>query len=174
MTFVLVILKALGVAAVVLFSVGIPLAGWAAFAIVVATHRDSKDANRTADDEASHATRPFRVVRSCLNYIVDYSARFGSIPTYRRIAGAIGLVSTSGVFRMIRDLERRGYLRRTGRQASSLEVFDQTKCPHCDNPLGSAACRAAATRPITYSSSPACHIENNGHAATELHRVSAR
>lgn len=93
--------------------------------------------------------------RECLDYVIDYRSRFGSIPTYRKIAEAIHLESTSGVFRMICELERRGYVRRTGRQACSPEVLDQDKRCHCGHPIGSSLCRAAAARKSTYSSTPA-------------------
>jgi hypothetical protein len=76
-------------------------------------------------------------------------------PTHQEIADHLGLKSKSGTHRIIRALEAKGYLLCLKKRARAMEILDTARpCPHCFHPSGSAACLAAAAKPITYSATP--------------------
>jgi len=96
--------------------------------------------------------------RECWEYLLGYKAQFGLVPSYRKIAVALGLASNSRVHRLLHDLEARGYVRLTPRKVRSLELLAINNCPHCGHPLGSSYCREAAlnsARPAFLPRNPA-------------------
>lgn len=61
----------------------------------------------------------------CLAFIREYIAQHGHSPSYDEIALALNLASKSGVFRLIKALERRGYLRRMSGIGRSIALTKQ-------------------------------------------------
>jgi hypothetical protein len=55
-----------------------------------------------------------------LQFIREYHAEHGIVPSYREVAYGLGLASVSGVYRLIDCLEDRGYLTRLPNQARSI------------------------------------------------------
>jgi hypothetical protein len=61
-----------------------------------------------------------------LNVIREYmKSHDGVAPSYRQMADAMGLKSTSGAFRLMECLERRGHVRRVKGSARSLELIEK-------------------------------------------------
>lgn len=60
-----------------------------------------------------------------LGFIVRHAAEHGITPSFRQIAAELGVVSTSGVHRIVQALIERGMLGRTAGTARSLEVLDR-------------------------------------------------
>jgi SOS-response transcriptional repressor LexA len=88
--------------------------------------------------------------RALYDFIKAYMAKNRFAPTRQQMADHLQ-TGRGNVQRMLEILERRGYVYRVDQYARGLSLSDPGKCPHCYNPLGSAACRAAAAKPITYS-----------------------
>jgi SOS-response transcriptional repressor LexA len=55
--------------------------------------------------------------------------RRGNTPSFQEMADALELNSKSGVHRMVRALEERGYVRRLENRARAIEVFDERRPP---------------------------------------------
>jgi repressor LexA len=93
----------------------------------------------------------------CLGLIERRMAKDGVAPTFDEMAAHLGLKSKSGVHRILSGLENRGYIRRFPRQARAIELVHSGSvivCPHCGNPAGSKACRAAANLDRALSNAP--------------------
>jgi SOS-response transcriptional repressor LexA len=88
-----------------------------------------------------------------LDFIRAFIAENRVPPTQQQMGDHLR-TSRGNVNRMIAILERNGLIWRFSKGARSIRIRDQGTCPHCQNQIGSAACRAAAVRPITYSSTP--------------------
>lgn len=111
---------------------------------------------------------------SCLAYLRDYCALYGTAPTFRKIMVAMGLQSTSGVSRILDALAVRGCIRRISKHARAIEILDvEQKCFHCGHVAGSDSCRAAAAAASTrtYSSTPAHAVK---HGAGDVARHGAQ
>ena len=61
--------------------------------------------------------------RECLRAIETYYDQHDRSPTYEELMPVLGLSSKSGVFRLIRGLEDRGYIRRIPHLARAIEVI---------------------------------------------------
>lgn len=88
-----------------------------------------------------------RAQSDCLGLIEVRMADRGIAPTFEEMREHLGLRSKSGVDRILRGLEDRGYIRRFPRQARAIELIRQDPiviCPHCGHPARSEKCRAAA------------------------------
>jgi repressor LexA len=57
-----------------------------------------------------------------LTFIDTYIRKRGSAPDFREMADALGLKSNTGVDRMLKALEERGFVRRLRRRARAIEV----------------------------------------------------
>lgn len=57
-----------------------------------------------------------------LTFIDGYIRQRGSAPDFREMADALGLKSNTGVDRMLKALEERGFVRRLRRRARAIEV----------------------------------------------------
>jgi len=55
-------------------------------------------------------------------YVVSYMREHGYAPSYREIAGALGVGSTATVHEHVKNLERKGYLSADGGAARAIEV----------------------------------------------------
>lgn len=62
--------------------------------------------------------------RECLDFIFNFSVEHGYSPSFREMAAAMGLASTSGVHRLVLALEKRGYIRRLPRADRSIIVIE--------------------------------------------------
>lgn len=60
----------------------------------------------------------------CLNFIKAFLNEHGFAPSYQEINDAFGLHSKSSVYRLMRALCDRGYIRQLPNRARSLEVVD--------------------------------------------------
>lgn len=58
-----------------------------------------------------------------LSFIGKSIAANGHCPSYREIADALGLVSISGVYRLVSGLEERGFIARLPRRARSIQII---------------------------------------------------
>ena len=81
----------------------------------------------------------------CLAVIQKALGEGGIAPSFDEIAAQMHLKSKSGVDRLLRALEERGFIRRLAYRARGIELV-KSLCPHCGNPVGSTACRDSATR----------------------------
>jgi SOS-response transcriptional repressor LexA len=64
-------------------------------------------------------------------YIEQYVADTGGFPpSQREMAAGIGVASTSGINRMLDELEERGFVRRIKGRARCIEIT-APRCPHC-------------------------------------------
>lgn len=81
-----------------------------------------------------------------LSIMVNNSANGEVSLSYDEMAAKLGLVSKGNIHRLVHALVERGYVRRLKSRARCIEVLSQPAlpCPHCFNPVGSAACRTAA------------------------------
>lgn len=86
-------------------------------------------------------------------FIQSYMAKHRVAPTRQQMANHLK-TSRGNIQRMIDILIDRGFLFRVDTYSRGLTLSDPGKCPHCQHPLGSLACRAAATKQITYSTTP--------------------
>lgn len=59
------------------------------------------------------------------DFILDYRERYECTPTIREIGDALGVTSTNTVDYHLKALERKGYIRRRGNLARSLEIVDR-------------------------------------------------
>jgi SOS-response transcriptional repressor LexA len=83
------------------------------------------------------------------------AASGGIGPTHQEVADHLGWKSKSNASRVIRALEAKGYMQSLKKRARSMEILHTAMlCPHCWHPVGSAACVAAASKPVTYSITP--------------------
>ena len=96
------------------------------------------------------------IQKRAYDYIRATIAASGGVgPTYQEVADHLGCKSKGHVCRVIEALKARGYLQTRKGCARSFEIINQANpCPHCQYPVGSEQCRAAAARQITYSSTP--------------------
>lgn len=90
-----------------------------------------------------------------LDLLIARSREGRVVLTCREMADKMGLKSASGIHRLLSALTDRGYIRRLYGRARAIEVLTTPTlpCPHCHNPSGSAACRAAASRQTIFASS---------------------
>lgn len=81
--------------------------------------------------------RPFRASRRQLNvlrYIRGYQlAHDGISPTLREIARGTGTMNKTGVWRVLRTLERQGALRRLFRRPRAIELLVPVAIPQAPN-----------------------------------------
>lgn len=67
----------------------------------------------------------------CLGFLRSYSGEHGRMPTYRLMAGAIGVTSINTVSQLLHGLEARGAIRRMHGRARAIEIIKPHICPHC-------------------------------------------
>jgi len=65
--------------------------------------------------------------RQCLDIIENGISRNGVSPDYQQIADAMGLVSKSGVHRIVGHLEARGAIRRVPGRARAIALVDPSR-----------------------------------------------
>lgn len=75
----------------------------------------------------------------------------GYPPTYRRIAAALGFASIGSVDRLVAELVRKGYLRRSFREHRSLEIITRVPDPLDDRRFAEAGRAAVRALPVVYS-----------------------
>jgi repressor LexA len=63
--------------------------------------------------------------RDVYRFICQYQAYEGFTPTVREIAAGLGVTSTNTIDYHLKALERKGYIRRHGNRARSIEVVDR-------------------------------------------------
>lgn len=61
--------------------------------------------------------------RDVLRFVKKYTADNGYCPNYEEIMQGIGLKSKNGVWRIVTELEERGFIRRLPGQARAIEVI---------------------------------------------------
>jgi len=66
-----------------------------------------------------------RNMRDCLTAIENMTDD-GIPPSYEELQKALGLSSKAGVFRLVRQLEERGCIRRIPGRARSIEIIDRS------------------------------------------------
>lgn len=68
--------------------------------------------------------------------LYDYIASKGATgaPSYREMQAALGLCSVSGVHRLVKCLEERGFVKRIARRSRCIEIIRRTSgsAPHAD------------------------------------------
>ena len=64
-----------------------------------------------------------------LSYITVYQEGKGRSPSFDEMRQALALKSKSGVHRLVKALEERGYIRRIPNRARCLEVLDEPRLP---------------------------------------------
>jgi repressor LexA len=67
----------------------------------------------------------------CLSYIRAYQVAHGFAPSFREIAAAIGVKSTSAVSRIVGGLSERGAVRRRYGRRHAVQIIEACICPHC-------------------------------------------
>lgn len=60
--------------------------------------------------------------RDLLRFVKRYTANNGYCPNYDEIMQGIGLKSKNGVWRLVNELEQRGFVRRLPNRARAIEV----------------------------------------------------
>lgn len=79
--------------------------------------------------------------KELLTFIDEYIKKHGGVaPTYDEMAEACGLASKSGVLRMIRALEERGYIRRIEHRARAIEVLRLPRAQDSGDPEQIVGC----------------------------------
>lgn len=74
-------------------------------------------------------------MKQTLNYIVDYEASHGYVPSYREIADEFDM-ALSSVPRILACLEERGYIQRgLAKKPRSMAILQDYTCPHCGERL---------------------------------------
>lgn len=79
-----------------------------------------------------------RAQNQLLKFIGDFmTTNSGVAPTFDEMKTHMNLASKSGIHRMLRALEERGFVRRLPHRARALEVVktDEGCCPTCRRPL---------------------------------------
>ncbi len=62
--------------------------------------------------------------KAILNYLQDYLLQNEYAPTLEEIAGHFGLASLNGVYKHLKALEERGFIRRLSNQARSIQILE--------------------------------------------------
>lgn len=62
--------------------------------------------------------------KDVLLFITDYQERHECAPTVRELCDGLGVTSTNTINHHLKALERKGYIRRRGNLARSIEVLD--------------------------------------------------
>ncbi len=70
-----------------------------------------------------------------LTFIVGYIDARGIAPSCEEIAAALGLASKSGVSRLLRGIEERGYIRRLPHRARAIEVIRRPDAEDLSRPF---------------------------------------
>lgn len=83
----------------------------------------------------------------CLAVIAKALSAKGIAPSFDEIADSMRLKSKSGIDRLLKALEERGYIRRLPYRARGIALLDgKMLCPHCGNVAGGPACQDSAKR----------------------------
>ncbi len=87
--------------------------------------------------------------REILNYVIEYTRRYGYPPSVRDIGNALRLTSSSTVHSHLSALEKKGYLRRDPSKPRAIEVLrDGASLPHKRPVLLPVVGRVTAGAPI--------------------------
>lgn len=73
--------------------------------------------------------------KEILNYLRDFLQRHGYSPTLEEIARHFGLASLNGVFKHLKALEERGFIRRLSNQARSIQLVNAEVASRSTLPL---------------------------------------
>lgn len=85
-----------------------------------------------------------------LAYIAEFSEREGHSPSYEQMKRAMGLVSKSGINRLVVALEERGAIVRLPNYARAIAVIDQPNLPRDLEQRISAYCRRQGITRATF------------------------
>jgi SOS-response transcriptional repressor LexA len=88
-----------------------------------------------------------------LDFIAAYIAKNRVAPNQREMGDHMR-TSVGNINRMLAALERNGHIWRMPKVSRGVRLHKRGTCPHCQNEIGGAACRAAAAKLITYSTTP--------------------
>lgn len=71
---------------------------------------------------------------ACIQAFFD---QHGYCPSYDALRAALGLKAKSNIYRLIGELEERGYIRHLPNRSRSIEIVPRTPpaCPHCGGAL---------------------------------------
>lgn len=83
--------------------------------------------------------------KAVLTFLQDYLRERGYSPTLEEIADHFGLASLNGVYKHLKALEERGFIRRLSNQARSIQLLEDTVPDRCLLPILG---RVAAGGPI--------------------------
>ncbi|MGD0144547.1 MAG: hypothetical protein ABSC92_15445 [Rhizomicrobium sp.] len=72
--------------------------------------------------------------RACLDAIAKFYAGTGVMPSMEDLRVALGFLSRSSVFRLLRGLQERGAIRRRRGKHRAISILT-AKCRHCGEPL---------------------------------------
>lgn len=96
--------------------------------IAPVAHRDSSDGANDAHPVPSLQTLTPGLTEkqhALYLFIAKFTREKGFSPSFDEMAAAMDLKSKSGIHRLIKDMELRGYVRRLGRKARSVEIIDK-------------------------------------------------
>jgi len=74
--------------------------------------------------------------RACFDAVLAHHKATGDMPSMEELRVALGLGSKSGVWRLLKGLEKRGAIKRISRAARAITIR-RLNCPHCGKELRS-------------------------------------
>ena len=69
--------------------------------------------------------------RACLDAIEAYFGRTRTMPSIEDLRLTLCFTSKTGVLRLLRQLEERGYIARVPLRARAIRLLREKACPHC-------------------------------------------